>query len=108
MSEGKVYRIFIAPTVNDKMFEHFEFLARVSVPAANKLLDGMLNDIRSLEKMPYRNASYNRPYLPSGKYRYIISSKRYHIIYQIDGDFVFVDDIQDSRQGDEKSILYPS
>ena len=50
-------------------------------PAAEKLLDTLLSDIRSLEHMPYRNHIYNRPYIPSSKYRYMVSKNRYRIVY---------------------------
>ena len=103
-NEKSVYDVIIDSAANDRMFEHFEFLARVSVSAADKLLDKLLADIQSLEKLPHRNPSYNRPYLTPGKYRYMVSSERYNIIYQIDGDYVFVDDIQDARQDDDKNI----
>ena len=105
--EEKIYPVIVAPAATDRMAEHFEFLARVSVQAANRLLEELLADIRSLQASPYRNPPYTRPYLPSGKYRYMISGKRYRIVYQMDGDFVFVDDIQDCRQDDDKSILNP-
>ncbi len=36
---------------------------------------------------------------------YILSNKRYRIVYQVNGNQVFVDDIQDCRQGDDKSVL---
>lgn len=101
----KVYQIIIASDANGRMYDHFEFLARVSVNAANKLLDGLLKDIRSLRTDPICYPVYNRPYLPVGKYRYMLSSKRYRIVYQIIGNQVFVDDIQDCRQDDDKSIL---
>ncbi|MCL2463309.1 MAG: hypothetical protein FWF44_11630 [Defluviitaleaceae bacterium] len=68
-------------------------------------LDGLLADIKSLEKFPFRNPVYNRPYLPIGKYRNMISAERYRIVYQVDGNFVFVDDIQDCRQADDKNII---
>jgi hypothetical protein len=35
----------------------------------------------------------------------MISGKRYRIVYQIVGETVFVDDIQDCRQGDDKNSL---
>lgn len=101
----KVYQVIIASDANDRMFDHFEFLARVSVNAANRLLDGLLKDIRNLRTDPFRYPVYNRAYLPVGKYRYIISNKRYRIVYQIIGNQVFVDDIQDCRQDDDKSVL---
>ena len=100
-----VYHVIVDPAANDRMAEHLEFLARVSETAASRLLDELLADIRSLDHLPYRNPVYNRPYLPEGKYRHVISGKRYRIVYQIDGEFVFVDDIQDCRQDDDKSIL---
>jgi len=105
MEHEKTYSVIIDPAANDKMYEHLEFLARVSVTAASRLLEELLADIRSLEKYPYRNPPYDRPYLPQGKYRYILSNKRYRIVYQIDGDYVFIDDICDCRQDDDKSIL---
>ncbi|MDR1893016.1 MAG: type II toxin-antitoxin system RelE/ParE family toxin, partial [Oscillospiraceae bacterium] len=54
------YRVMVAPSANDRMAEHFEFLARVSESAANKLLDELASDMASLEKMPFRNPVYDR------------------------------------------------
>jgi mRNA-degrading endonuclease RelE of RelBE toxin-antitoxin system len=105
--EDKTYEVIVDPAANDRMFDHFEFLARVSVSAAYRLLDELLSDIRSLKTSPYQNPEFIRPYLPQGKYRNKISGKRYRIVYQIDGDFVFVDDIQDCRQDEDKSLLVP-
>ena len=100
-----VYRVIIDPSANDRMFEHFEFLARVSRAAAEKLLDNLMASIHSLEHMPQRNPVFSRPYLPNGKYRYLISHNRYRIVYQIEGKNVFVDDIQDCRQSDLNNLL---
>ena len=105
-NEHNEYQVIIDPVANDRMYEHFNFLAQVSVPAANRLLDELLKDIESLKTFPYINPEFNRPYLPQGKYRYKISSKRYRIIYQIENDLIFVDDIQDCRQDDDKSLLF--
>lgn len=101
----KVYQVIIASDANDRMYDHFEFLARISVNAANSLLEGLLKDIRNLRTDPLRYPVYNRPYLTVGKYHYILSNKRYRIVYQIIDNQVFVDDIQDCRQDDGKSIL---
>ena len=106
-SDEAVYKVIVAPTANDRMSDHYEFLARVSPDAARRLLDILLEDILSLEKYPYRNPVYERPYIQPLKYRYLISAKRYCIVYQIAGDTVFVDDIQDCRQDDDKSLLAP-
>lgn len=104
-NEETIYSIMIAPAANDRMAEHFEFLARISEDAANQLLDGLINDIRSLQKMPFRNPVYDRPYMTPLKYRYMMSNKRFRIVYQVVNDTVFVDDIQDCRQSDDKDLL---
>ena len=100
-----VYQVIVDPAANDRMYEHFEFLARVSINAANDLLDGLIADISSLESLPYRNPVYDRPYIAKGKYRYMISCDRYRIVYQIEENVVYVDDIQDCRQSDVNSML---
>ena len=101
-----VYKIVVSPAVNDRMAEHFEFLARVSEDAANNLLDGLTNDMMSLQKLPFRNPVYDRPYIPLLKYRYMVSNKRYRIVYQIVDNIVYIDDIQDMRQSDGRSMLH--
>jgi hypothetical protein len=101
----KEYHVYIDPAANDRMADHMEFLARVSEEAADRLLDELMINIRSLKTMPFRNPIYNRPFLTIDKYRNLIVGKRYRIVYQVDGDCVFVDHIQDCRQSDDKNIL---
>jgi hypothetical protein len=102
---GKEYIVIIDASANDRMAEHIEFLARVSESAANQFLDELMASFYSLKTMPFRNPIYNRQYLPRDKYRYLIFGKRYRIVYQIEGDYVFVDDLQDCRQNYDKNIL---
>jgi len=83
----------------------FEFLGRASENAGEKLFDGLLADIKSLEEMLYRSPVYNRSYLPVGKYRYMVSCERYRIVYQIGGNMVLDDDIQDCRKADSHSLF---
>ena len=99
------YTVIVDPAVNDRMFDHFEFLARVNESAAERLLDQLVDDMQSLERLPYRNPVFNRSYLKSGKYRYMVSCEKYLIVYQIIDNTVFIDDIQDSRRSDDKSLL---
>jgi len=103
--KNKEYRVLVSPAANDRMYDHFLFLAQVSEKAAHNLLARLLKDIQSLEYMPHRNPYLDRPYLEQGKYRYKLSFRRYRIVYQIVKDCVYVDDIQDCRQDDEKNVL---
>ena len=101
----KKFRVFVSPSANDRMYEHFEFLANASAKAARSLLSKLVKDIKSLKLMPQANPFFDRPYLKQGKYRYKLSCQRYRIVYQIIGDSIFVEDIQDCRQDDDKSVL---
>ena len=101
----KRYHVSIALAANDRMYDHFEFLAKVSETAARNLLSELLKDIKSLELTPKLNPYFNRPYLEQRKYRYKLSYRRYRIVYQIVKDRVFVDDIQDCRQDDDKNLI---
>ena len=99
------YRVFVSPGANDRMYDHFLFLARLNENAARDLLSKLVEDIQSLELMPQANPYFDRPYLEQGKYRYKLSHRRYRIVYHIVDDCVYVEDIQDCRQDDEKSII---
>ena len=101
----KKFWVFVSPAANDRMFDHFEFLSRVSEKAARNLLSELVRDIQSLEFMPQTNPYFDRPYLEQGKYRYKLSYRRYRIVYQIIKNNVFVEDIQDCRQDEDKNLL---
>jgi plasmid stabilization system protein ParE len=96
----KKYSVKISPAANDKMYLHFEFLSRISKDAAERLLEILVADIKSLERFPLRNPLYEPWPLKAGKYRYMLSAKRYRIVYQVLDNQIFVDDIQDCRRND--------
>ena len=100
--QGVTFTVRVAPVANDRMREHFEFLARVSEAAAIHLVDALVSDIRSLERSHFRCPLFERAGIKKGKYRFLISAKRYRVGYQVIGDTVFVDDIQDCRQDADK------
>jgi mRNA-degrading endonuclease RelE of RelBE toxin-antitoxin system len=87
------------------MYDHFAFLAQVSPGGAEKLLEALMRDMKSLETNPYAYPYYNRPQTNSRKYRYVLSYSRYRIVYQVVNDMVYVDDIQDCRQDDDKNLI---
>lgn len=103
--DAKEYKVVISPGAYDRMYEHFDFLAQVNEAAADRLLQKLLKDLRSLEVSVDAGMPYERPYTPAGRYRYLLSAKRYRIVFMVEGNKVFVDDIQDCREDDDKSIL---
>jgi plasmid stabilization system protein ParE len=64
------------------LLEHIEFLARVSVPAAQRLRKELLDRIRHLDEAPYLNPVFYSNAIES-EYRKLIH-KRYLILYTID------------------------
>jgi mRNA-degrading endonuclease RelE of RelBE toxin-antitoxin system len=99
------YEVEIAPRAEARMYDHFAFLAQVSPGGAEKLLKALVRDMKSLESNPYAYPYYNRPHAESCKYRYVLSYSRYRIVYQVVTNTVYVDDIQDCRQDDDKNLI---
>jgi mRNA-degrading endonuclease RelE of RelBE toxin-antitoxin system len=87
------------------MYDHFTFLAQVSPSGAEKLLEVLTKDLKSLENNPHAYPYYNRPSPTPHKYRYVLSYSRYRIVYQVVNETVYVDDIQDCRQDDDKNLI---
>ena len=44
----KKFHVSVSQAANDRMYDHFEFLAKVSETAARNLLSKLLLDIKSL------------------------------------------------------------
>ena len=103
MAREKKYKIIVSSVAYDDLNAHVYFLARVNGSAARRLKTTIMRDIRSLGTMPERGSSYDRPYLPAGRYLYKLSAERYRVVYTIDGDTVFVDGVEDCRQDNENS-----
>ena len=77
---------------------HIEFLARVNTQAAASLMDEILGDIASLSQFPERFPIFESEFIASGRYRKMLSAKRYLVLYEVGGNDVCVDYIVDCRQ----------
>jgi len=80
------------------LISHARFLANVSVPAANKLIDTFVEMTDSLAAMPERNPWLEHEALPFQKYRKLLFSKHYMALYQIQENTVYVTAVMDCRQ----------
>ena len=94
----KQYKVVISEKATDMLIQHLHFLAEVSLEAAEKLRAEIIVAVNSLESLPERNLIFSDPLLPAHKYRKMIISKRYLLIYQIKDDAVNIDYILDCRQ----------
>ena len=97
MDEIPEYKVEVSDAALAMFDSHIEFMARVSTGAATRLMNEILRDIKSLSTFPERFPIFDCEFIPYGRYRKMLSSKRYLIIYEIAGNNVFVDYILDCR-----------
>jgi hypothetical protein len=97
-NKNKLYKVIVSDRASDMLMQHVRFMAQVSLQAADKLRVKIIEAAKSLENFPERNSWLLDAVLPVRKYRKMIISKRYLIIYQIKADTVYVEYILDCRQ----------
>jgi len=98
MSDIVEYEVIVSDAAYAMLDGHVVFLARVSSQAAVNLMDEILGDIESLSQFPERFPIFDNEFIPDGRYRKMLSAKRYLILYEIDLKTVYVDYIIDCRQ----------
>lgn len=87
----KRYTVLIDEETHSSLLSHAEFLARVSVPAAKRLINSVYDDIAQLDHEPGRFQRHDNSLYPADcDYRYMVSNKRYKIIYEIIEDLSIV------------------
>ena len=96
--DGTTYKVVISDAALSMLDSHIDFLARVNQKAAKELMNTVLNDMASLSENPQRYPSYESQFVPPNRYRKMLTSKRYLILYEIVDTNVNVDYIVDSRQ----------
>ena len=92
------YTVIISDRAKDMPGMHIRFLAQMSKPAAAKLKNRLISEIRSLQDMPQRYPFFNEAYIPANKYHKLYVENWYLVLYQIKDSTVYVDWIVDCRQ----------
>ena len=99
------FAVSVDVSAKAKMANHTKFLAQVSVPAAQRLRNAYYSALKSLETNPHRCPLYNTNSDIEEELRYLLFSKRYRIVFEIDGKAVYVYDVQDARQDTDKNLI---
>ena len=94
----KQFEVIISDAALSMLDSHVDFLARVSPDAALKLMNEIIDDIDALSDNPQRFPSYENRFTPETRYRKMLTSKRYLVLFEIADRTVFVDYIVDCRQ----------
>jgi plasmid stabilization system protein ParE len=96
--KNKTYTVNITETAWEMLISHARFLANVSVPAANRLIDNFIEITDSLAAIPERNPWLEHDAIPFQKYRKLLFGKHYMALYQIQENTVYVTAVMDCRQ----------
>ena len=91
------YTVKFNPRLAGQLENHAAFLARVSKPAARRLLSEFRALIKQLSDNPYLYPPYEDPNLPPDIYRKAVLGKWYKVVYSVEGSCVYVDAVVDGR-----------
>lgn len=92
------YKVIISDRAKEMLGLHIRFLAQVNKPAAARLKQRLIEEIRALQDMPQRYPFFHETYIPVNKYHKLYVENWYLILYQIRDNTVYVDWILDCRQ----------
>lgn len=95
--KNNLYTVKITETAWEMLISHARFLANVSVPAANGLIDTFVEITDSLAAMQERNPWLEHDAIPFQRYRKLLFGKHYMALYQIQENTVYVTAVVDSR-----------
>ena len=101
------YKVLLAGRADKMLLTHTEFLSRVSLIAAHRLLADFKKITSSLTENPLRFPfadDLDVPGIPLKTYRKCLFDGRYKALYLIEGNEVYIDSIIDTRQ--ENKGLY--
>ena len=99
------YTVQVDRAAYAKMYSHVRFLAQVSVPAAQRLEDTFSAALETLEENPCGYLRYEPQSEIEAKLHAMLFGKRYRMVFEIRDDTVYVYDIQDCRQDDDKRLV---
>jgi len=99
--EQRQYTVVIHNEAAQMMYSHFQFLANVSIPAAQRLRTAFYDAFTSLENMPHRCPAYHTRKALNA-YRQLVIG-RYQIVFAIDEEAgsVNICYVFDSRQDND-------
>lgn len=92
------YKVIVSRRADEMLIQHAKFLARVSVPAAKRMVLEFELILDSLENNPYQYPVDDDCNLPKGMYRKALFCKWYKALFSESDTKVFLDAVVDCRQ----------
>lgn len=94
----KEFSVTISPRAAQMMISHAAFLGTVDENAAQQIKEEFVKTAGSLSRLPYRGKRLEKPFADCDDYRYLIFSRWYLLVYTIEDNEVYVDQVIDGRQ----------
>lgn len=92
------YRVIVSEEAKTMLLDHMRFLSNVSIPASRKFLLAFKEAKAQLSAFPLSGPFDENPVLPAKTYRKCLFYGRYHILYEVGDNAVYIDAIVDCRQ----------
>ena len=98
----KKYNHQISQIARELTGQHIRFLANVSPDAARKLNDAISSTIRAIRTNPFQFPIWQSPIELPHEYRKAVVNKHHLILYFVEGNFIHIDYIFDTRMDNTK------
>jgi len=100
-----VYNVHITERCYDALEKHFQFIANVSTKAAENFRNDFLETAKGLETFPEKNVAVRLMIAPDLLYHRALIGKYHALLYEIQGNDVFIDLVVDLRQSNQISLI---
>lgn len=92
------YSVIVSRSADEMLIRHARFLARVSIPAAKRMVGEFQSLLDALENNPLQFPTDDDYNLPPGVYRKALFCKWYKALFSVEGTSVYLDAVLDCRQ----------
>ena len=99
------FSVYVDPVAFEKLLKHIRFLSQVSISAAERLFEEYDKALVFLETNPNSCPPYLLEKTIEFDFKSKLFFKRYRLVFRIDGNNVYIHDIQDCRQSLDKSLV---
>jgi plasmid stabilization system protein ParE len=99
------YNLIVFSNAEKRRKEHVNFLARVNLAASVRLDSKLKKEMQKLCENPQNCRRYESEISDITNLYYKFVPKRYRIVFGIEEDTVYIYDVQDCRQDEDKKIV---
>jgi hypothetical protein len=100
-----LYNVYITEKCYCALEKHIQFIANVSAEAAENFRNDFLQTAKGLEVFPEKNVAVRLMIAPDFIYHRALIGKYHALLYEIEGNDIFVDLVVDLRQTNQTRLI---